>query len=106
MHFIDTVRRWVGSLAELGIAIIALGVVLQVLFWGRFRCGALPPDGCPRKCSWFCGCSRKSRTGRLGGVRHIVVGLQQARVNQSYAVTWEGARSGPFSIWVDFVSRS
>ena len=32
MHFIDTVRRWVGSLAELGIAIIALGVVLQVLF--------------------------------------------------------------------------
>ena len=28
MHFIDTVRRWVGSLAELGIAIIALGVVL------------------------------------------------------------------------------
>ena len=32
VHFIDTVRRWVGSLAELGIAIIALGVVLQVLF--------------------------------------------------------------------------
>ena len=32
MHFIDTVRRWVGSLAELGIAISALGVVLQVLF--------------------------------------------------------------------------
>ena len=32
MHFIDTVRRWVGSLAELGIAIIALRVVLQVLF--------------------------------------------------------------------------
>ena len=32
VHFIDTVRRWGGSLAELGIAIIALGVVLQVLF--------------------------------------------------------------------------
>ena len=32
MHFLDSVRRWVGALAELGISIIALGVVLQVLF--------------------------------------------------------------------------
>jgi hypothetical protein len=32
MHFIETLRRWVGSIAELGISIIALGVVLQVLF--------------------------------------------------------------------------
>ena len=40
MHFIDTVRRWVGSLAELGIAIIALGVVLQILF--GTSAGAVP----------------------------------------------------------------
>jgi hypothetical protein len=32
VHFIETLRRWVGSIAELGISIIALGVVLQVLF--------------------------------------------------------------------------
>ena len=32
MHFLDSIRRWVGALAELGISIIALGVVLQVLF--------------------------------------------------------------------------
>ena len=32
MHFLDNIRRWVGALAELGISIIALGVVLQVLF--------------------------------------------------------------------------
>ena len=32
MHFLDSVKRWVGALAELGISIIALGVVLQVLF--------------------------------------------------------------------------
>ena len=31
MHFLDSVRRWVGALAELGISIIALGVVLQGL---------------------------------------------------------------------------
>ena len=32
MHFIDSIRRWAGALAELGISIIALGVVLQILF--------------------------------------------------------------------------
>ena len=32
MHFIDSIRRWVGSIAELGISIIALGVILQILF--------------------------------------------------------------------------
>ena len=32
MHFLENIRRWVGALAELGISIIALGVVLQVLF--------------------------------------------------------------------------
>ncbi|MBT3770913.1 MAG: hypothetical protein HOD33_04205 [Acidiferrobacteraceae bacterium] len=32
MHVLDNIRRWVGALAELGISIIALGVVLQVLF--------------------------------------------------------------------------
>ena len=32
MHVLDKFRRWVGALVELGISIIALGVVLQVLF--------------------------------------------------------------------------
>ena len=32
MHWINSVRGWVGSLAELGISIIALGVVLGILF--------------------------------------------------------------------------
>jgi hypothetical protein len=32
VHFIDSIRRWVGSIAELGISIIALGVILQILF--------------------------------------------------------------------------
>ena len=32
MHWIYSVRGWVGSLAELGISIIALGVVLGILF--------------------------------------------------------------------------
>tara|TARA_B100000029_G_scaffold236345_1_gene233414 strand:+ start:3819 stop:4058 length:240 start_codon:yes stop_codon:yes gene_type:complete len=32
VHFIDSIRRWVGSIAELGIAVIALGVILQILF--------------------------------------------------------------------------
>ena len=32
MHFIDSIRRWVGSIAELVISIIALGVFLQILF--------------------------------------------------------------------------
>ena len=32
MHFIDSIRRWVGSIAELGISVIALGVILQILF--------------------------------------------------------------------------
>ena len=32
MHSINSVRGWVGSLAELGISIIALGVVLGILF--------------------------------------------------------------------------
>ena len=32
MHFLDSTRRWVGAMAELGISIIALGIVLQVLF--------------------------------------------------------------------------
>ncbi|MBT4396164.1 MAG: hypothetical protein HOD33_13470 [Acidiferrobacteraceae bacterium] len=32
MHVLDNIRRWVGALVELGISIIALGVVLQVLF--------------------------------------------------------------------------
>ena len=31
MHWINSVRGWVGSLAELGISIIALGVVLGIL---------------------------------------------------------------------------
>ena len=45
MHFIDSVRRWVGSLAELGISIIALGVVLQVLFGdGQGAVPFLPMD--------------------------------------------------------------
>ena len=34
MHWINSVRGWVGSLAELGISIIALGVVLGILFDG------------------------------------------------------------------------
>ena len=45
MHFIDSVRRWVGALAELGISIIALGVVLQVLFGdGQGAVPFLPMD--------------------------------------------------------------
>tara|TARA_B100000029_G_C17394401_1_gene894626 strand:+ start:340 stop:579 length:240 start_codon:yes stop_codon:yes gene_type:complete len=45
VHFIDSVRRWVGSLAELGISIIALGVVLQVLFGdGQGAVPFLPMD--------------------------------------------------------------
>jgi len=32
MHWINSVRGWVGALAELGISIIALGVVLGILF--------------------------------------------------------------------------
>lgn len=32
MNFIDTVRRWAGAITELGIVVIALGVVLQILF--------------------------------------------------------------------------
>ena len=32
MNFIDSIRRWVGSIAELGISVIALGVILQILF--------------------------------------------------------------------------
>ena len=32
MHWINSVRGWVTSLAELGISIIALGVVLGILF--------------------------------------------------------------------------
>ena len=32
MHWINSVRGWGGSLAELGISIIALGVVLGILF--------------------------------------------------------------------------
>ena len=40
MHFLDNIRRWVGALAELGISIIALGVVLQVLFGDET--GAVP----------------------------------------------------------------
>jgi len=32
VHFIDSIRRWVGSIAELGISVIALGVILQILF--------------------------------------------------------------------------
>ena len=32
MHWINSVRGWVGSLSELGISIIALGVVLGILF--------------------------------------------------------------------------
>ena len=32
MHWINSVGGWVGSLAELGISIIALGVVLGILF--------------------------------------------------------------------------
>jgi len=32
MHWINSVRGWVGSLAELGISIIALGVVFGILF--------------------------------------------------------------------------
>ena len=40
MQFLDNIRRWVGALAELGISIIALGVVLQVLFGDET--GAVP----------------------------------------------------------------
>ncbi len=40
MHFLDSIRRWVGALAELGISIIALGVVLQILFGNDS--GAIP----------------------------------------------------------------
>ena len=32
MHWSNSVRGWVGALAELGISIIALGVVLGILF--------------------------------------------------------------------------
>ena len=32
MHWINSVRGWGGALAELGISIIALGVVLGILF--------------------------------------------------------------------------
>jgi hypothetical protein len=32
MNFIDTVRRWAAAITELGIVVIALGVVLQILF--------------------------------------------------------------------------
>ena len=31
MHFIETLRRWVGALTELGLVLIALGVILQIL---------------------------------------------------------------------------
>ncbi len=40
MHVLDNIRRWVGALAELGISIIVLGVVLQVLFGDEI--GAVP----------------------------------------------------------------
>ena len=32
MHFIETLRRWVGALTDLGLVLIALGVILQILF--------------------------------------------------------------------------
>ena len=32
MHFIETLRRWVGALTDLGLVLVALGVILQILF--------------------------------------------------------------------------
>jgi len=32
MAFIESLRRWVSAITELGILLIALGVVLQILF--------------------------------------------------------------------------
>ena len=32
MHFIETLRRSVGALTDLGLVLIALGVILQILF--------------------------------------------------------------------------
>ena len=31
MHFIETLRRWVGALTDLGLVLIALGEILQIL---------------------------------------------------------------------------
>ena len=40
MHFIETLRRWVGALTDLGLVLIALGVILQILFGSSS--GAVP----------------------------------------------------------------
>ena len=40
MHFIETLRRWVGALTDLGLVLIALGVILQILFGNSS--GAVP----------------------------------------------------------------
>ena len=40
MHFIETLRRWVGALTVLGLVLIALGVILQILFGSSS--GAVP----------------------------------------------------------------
>jgi len=34
MEILDTVKKWAASLAEVGVSLIALGVVLEVLFKG------------------------------------------------------------------------
>jgi hypothetical protein len=40
VHFIETLRRWVGALTDLGLVLIALGVILQILFGSSS--GAVP----------------------------------------------------------------
>ena len=40
MHFIETLRRWGGALTDLGLVLIALGVILQILFGSSS--GAVP----------------------------------------------------------------
>ena len=45
MHFIETLRRWVGAITELGLVLIALGVILQILFGdGQGAVPFLPVD--------------------------------------------------------------
>ena len=34
MEILDTVKKWASSLAEVGVSLIALGIVLEILFKG------------------------------------------------------------------------